>query len=333
MQETLKVGDLQVEPEAKDFGSIKIGETPSSTIELPVGIINGQSQGPVLCLTAGIHACEYVGIEAAIRIFKEIDPKKLKGAIITVPVVNVTGFDRAIPYVCPIDGLNIAFQFPGKPDGSLSQVTAYVLLEKIVSKANYCVDLHGGDLPELLIPYTIFYRTGVEKVDKESIAMAKVYGTEYIEERTPEGGGRLWPITMLSVEASKRGIPSIVAESGIGLGTYEEKDILIHINGIKNIMRYLGMIKGAPTKCYQTQKLWNDVAEVRVRRGGLFYPEVRLGDIVSKEQKLGYVKNLRGEVVEEVISPTDGFILLIFPKHVVYTGDVVFNIGRNIREL
>lgn len=328
----ISVGDVNVKPGSKAFGHLRIGESPSSPIDLPIGVINGRVGGPTLCIVAGTQACEYAGIDAAIRIFADTNPTDVHGAIITVPTLNLIGFDRATPVVCPIDGLNLAFQFPGKPNGSLSQITAYHVWNQIATKADYVVDLHGGDINEYLVPYPIVYQTGNNKVDQVSLELAKLFETEYIELRTQEGGGRLWPVSMLFVEASKLGKPSLVSESGM-LAAYDENDIQRHVNGVTNVMKYVGILEGKPSKHSTKQKLWSDVIEVTVRHGGLFYLESKLGEPVSKGQKIGHVKSLSGDVVEEVLAPGDGFILLVFVKRVVYSGEVAVILGTNVRDI
>lgn len=330
----IAVGDVRARPGEKILGYAEVAESPIWPIRIPVGIINGKHRGPTLSVVAGTHAVEYPGIDAALRVFHDTDPQQLHGSIVMAPIVNIIGFERATIYVNPIDGLNPAFQCPGKPDGSLSQVTAHFVMENIVSKGNYYVDLHGGDIPELLGPYVSFIRTGNEKVDKQCIALAEVYGSEYLEDRTsPPYAAGLWSATsMFFGQACKRGIPAILAESGVGLGTYDEEDTLRHVEGVTNIMKYLKMIEGTPIKRHAKQKVWHDVLTVTVRRGGIFSPHVKIGETLTEGQTIGVVKNLLGDVVEKVISPRAGVTMIIYPKHVVYTGEVVFNIATDVTD-
>lgn len=325
----------KVEKGKKSFGYYKIGETPILPIQLPVGVIKGNYEGPILCVVAGEHPCEYPGIDAAIRIFNEISPSQLRGTLIVIPVVNVVGFDRYTPYVCPLDGLNMAFQYPGDLKGTFSRVSAYYL-ERIVYQANYFVTLHGGEATELLNQYAICFKTGVEKVDRESVAMARVFDLEYVEERTEQGSAKL-SLSLASgalfIDAPKRGIPAMVAEIGAGLGAYEEDDIAAHVKGVMNVLKHLKMMDGAPQIKYLRKKLFDDSYEIRVSRGGLFYPTVKLKDPITKGQQIGYVRNLRGETIESVVCPDDGFVHLMVPRHVVNTGDMVFYIGKNLRDM
>ena len=62
-----------------------------------------------------------------------------------------------------------------------------------------------------------------------------------------------------------------------------EVDIAHHINGITNIMKYLGMTEGKP-KITVKQKFVENIFWVRSKYGGLFYPRVKVGDTISKDQ-------------------------------------------------
>jgi predicted deacylase len=319
-------------PGEKVFGSAEIGESPVAKLSLPVGIINGEVAGPTIAVVAGEHPLEFPGIDAAIRIFKDIEPQDLRGCLIIVPVSNILGFERYHSYTSPLDGLNMAFEFPGDVNGTFSRVSNYHL-EKIVYRADYFVDLHGAEINELLIPYSIYYKTGNKDVDLKMKTMANLFDLEYVEERTETGAGKYWPTSAIFVDAAKKGIPSIVAESGTGLGSYNEDDIVAHYNGVTNILKNLHMLEGSPKIVYQTKKLFNDVQVVRAKRGGVFYPEAKLKDRVRRGKRIGRIINLKGEMVEEIAAPVDGFVHMIIPKHVVYTADPVYYLGMNLKEL
>ena len=97
---------------------MEIGETITGPIRIPLVIINGNKPGPMLCLTAGVHATEYAPIEAVLRIITQIGAADLKGAIVAVPVVSMHMFASRTGFVSPIDGLNLNKVAPGD-DGSL----------------------------------------------------------------------------------------------------------------------------------------------------------------------------------------------------------------------
>lgn len=312
----LKVMDIEAEQGTKNFGFIKIGETPISPIEIPIGLVNGSEPGPTICITAGVHAMEYPGIEAAIRIYTNTDPKKLSGKIVIIPVVNMPGFAAKSPFVNPIDNINPGRAFPGDKDGSITYRIIFTISEEIISKSDYHLDLHGGDAPELVMHpgFPIYRNTGVKSVDDSAKSIAKMYGTKYIWCHTEP--------QVTSLKDWRARVPSIMLESG-GCGQYEEKWIKVHIDGIKNIMKYLGMIEGE-YQIRSDQEIITKTADLRVNHGGIFYPKSNPGDIVEKGQKLGEIRDIKGDLLEDIISPVDGIIRIIFWHRIKNTGDFVY---------
>ena len=84
--------------------------------------IVGLSDGPTLAVMAGIHPNEVAGIEAAYRLAERIDARELRGTVTIIPVVNGPGYQTRAESLCPVDSENINFCFPGRPDGSFSEV-------------------------------------------------------------------------------------------------------------------------------------------------------------------------------------------------------------------
>src|SRR6187455_1612136 len=101
MKETFRLRGIAAEPGQRAQGFITIGETPSGPIQFPIVIINGADDGPVLCLTAGVHATEYAPIDAAMRVVQSLDAMEVRGAVIVVPVVNMRMFESRTGFVSP----------------------------------------------------------------------------------------------------------------------------------------------------------------------------------------------------------------------------------------
>ena len=91
-----------------------------------------------------MHGSEFAGIEAAIRLFNEIDPARLRGTLMVGMIYNFPAFYHNMGFVVPQDGKNSGRAFPGSLDGTFSEVMAYYFTEHFLSKANYYVELHGG---------------------------------------------------------------------------------------------------------------------------------------------------------------------------------------------
>ena len=67
--------------------------------QTPVLIVNGANPGKTLCLTAAVHGDELNGIEMIRRVMYNLEPDKLSGTVIGVPVVNLMGFRRNSRYL------------------------------------------------------------------------------------------------------------------------------------------------------------------------------------------------------------------------------------------
>jgi len=320
MKEALRIRGVVAECGQRAQGFITIGETPSGPIQFPVVIVNGADDGPVLSLTAGVHATEYAPIDAAMRIVQSLDATALRGAVIVVPVVNMRMFESRTGFVSPLDGINLNKAAPGRDDGSISEVLAKVLLDEVIGRAAYHIDLHAGDLGEMLLPFAGYALTGRPDLDEQGEALARLYSPKLISLATPDG--KIPPFADgICYAATRRGVVSIFAESG-GNGTLEEGDVRVHLHGVTNVMRYLRMIDGTPT-AVGGQVSARDRKVVRATRAGLLRLRVKIGDELVAGQEVAEICNVFGEVVETVRSSGAGIAGLVWAHKVVNTGDPI----------
>jgi predicted deacylase len=329
------VGNISAHEGEKKTGFLRVQHV-TSTIDLPVGIIHGTKDGPTLSLTAGTHGCEYAGIDACNRIFRAIDPRKLSGAVRVCFLVNPPAFQYPTPYVNPLDGVNANRVFPGMPDGTITYRMVHTCFSEIISKSDYYIDLHGGDLPELLPPHVIFSRTGNKKIDDISEKMARAYGLRDICVLEPgkgaappgSGGSGFVPPTSgtSNFAALNRGIPCITGEVG-DAHNYRENDIKAHVDGVLNVMRTIGILEGEPLPPPINQTIFDKGnTYVQVTRPGLFTPIYGPADTFRKGEKVGIVTDIFGQTVEEVVSPVDGFVWTLIPRRPVDAGDIVYRV-------
>lgn len=321
MSARVQIRDIVAERGERAHGWLTIGETPGGPLRVPLVIINGNDDGPTLCLTAGVHAAEYAPIDAAMRLLQSIQPKALRGAVIVVPVTNMRMFEHRTGFVSPLDGLNLNRIAPGRRDGSISEILADVLLREVIGAAEYHVDLHAGDLGELLLPFAGYSLTGRSELDRMGEALARAYSPSLISLATPEGTIPPFPGS-LNFSATRNGVVSILAESG-GNGTLEEVDVQTHVDGVHNIMRHLGMLDGAAPPDGAPRIAARDRIVVRAARSGLLRLLVRIGDEIVAGQEVAEIRNVFGEIVEVMRAPGSGIAGLIWTHKVVNTGDPV----------
>lgn len=321
MRSPLEIRDIRAAPGALARGFLRVGETVAGPVQIPVAIANGIEDGPILCLTAGVHATEYPPIDAVMRVIQSLQPATLRGAVIAVPVANLRMFESRSPFVSPLDGLNLNKIAPGNADGSLSQVLAQVLLEEVIGPATVHIDLHGGDLGETLMPFAGYARTGRAEQDALGEELARLYSPTLVSLAGPAGLVPPFP-DGIAHAASHRGVVSIFAEAG-GNGTLDDGDVQIHLTGIRNVMRRLGMIDGAPEPPPGPRVLARERVLVRATRAGLLRLKVRIGDTIAAGQEVAEVCNLFGEVVERVRAPGAGLAGLVWAHKVVHSGDPI----------
>jgi len=315
--QTLTVGSLEAKAGEKRFG-VNAFEVAGQPYRLPMWLVNGTADGPTLVVTGGVHAAEYASIAAALDLGRALDPATLHGRAIVVPVINLPAFTSRSIYICPLDGKNLNRVFPGDTHGTASEQIAAWVFTNVISQAHYYVDLHGGDLVEALVPFTIFFRSGDATVDDVSLEMAKVFGIrDLVCSETPGS---------TFCAASRAGIPSILAESG-GQGIWTPEDVGRLARGLDRVMRHFKMIGGAAPEplpfTLLEQFLW-----LRSDHDGFWYPAVPVGESVRKGQDLGSIKDAEGRVLQTAASPADGRVLFIVSSLAINRTDPLLAVGN-----
>ncbi len=318
---TMDIAGLHIEPGEKKRGWLPVSKWGAQVVEMPFTIVNGTQEGPRLAVMAGIHGCEYTGIEASIRLARDLKPQELRGTLILVHVVNIPAFQFRTPYVCPLDGLNlnrIRDEIPGgKAAGSISHRMVHTLFHSVIYPSDACIDLHAGDLYECLTEPFIIYPVTPDQVVNESIReMAEAYGVSYIWGVKENG-------ILRTGDDSGRGIvPSIMVECGQE-GKIEEKYVRVHYRGVLNIMRLLGMMAPSWSGPEKRPLSIRKGGKIMAETGGIFHSRVKPGEQVVKDDLLGEVKDIWGDVLQKVTAPTDCMILMTVSNPIIGAGDVV----------
>lgn len=308
------VGTAHAQPGTSAQGTMPV---PGLEVALPVVVVCGTVPGPVLCITAGVHGAEYVGIEAAIRTASDLNPESLRGTVVVVPVANPPAFASRSIYVCPLDGKNLNRNFPGRPDGSASERIAHALFAEAISRADAYIDLHGGDLNEALVPFVIYSSEADPGVVARSRSMAKVFGLGYVIESALPGAA--------FAAAAAAGVPSVLPEAG-GQGILDEAMVELHLRGIRNVMGLLGMVPEKPEPAEMPVPV-SSFVWVRSEHAGLFYPSVRVGARIASGEPAGEIRDWHGRTLAHLNSPASGVVLFVVTTPATNPGDPLFAIG------
>jgi predicted deacylase len=288
----------------------------------PVVTITGASPGPVLLVGAGVHGGEYPAIEAVIRLARELDPADIAGTVILMPVLNLPAFWSRTMFVCPVDNVNPNRVFPGDPTGSYSEQMTHALVHEFIAHADAYLDLHGGDIPEALVPFSIC-RQGDTDAERRGKELALAFGLPYVLAVSR-------PIQQAKgassyVAAAEIGVPAVLAEAG-GVGQLQENAVTLLTDGVRRVLRHLGMSNESVPDVLAPEVL-TAFEWVYSSNAGMFYPRVAAGDVVQQGAAIGTVGSLFGDTLETVIAPVTGRILFLTINPAVSAGGLLMGIG------
>ncbi len=310
----------------KQTGWLDVAPRPEGSLwRLPYLFVAGESDGPTLVVTAGVHGDEYEGIEAIPRIHRSTQPADLSGTLVMVPVCNVPAFE-AITRNSPIDGLNLARVFPGDASGSITQRIADVIATNLLPHADYYIDLHSGGMM-YDIPTLAGYIHDDSEIGRRSRAGAEAFGAPVLwGHPLPLAPGR----TISS--AAEQGVPCLYTEA-TGGGYAREEDVISFEQGVNNIMKWMDMLEGSAPSSQPAHHLvgnGNIDQAILAPSAGMFRPEVQLLEEVSEGQLLGTIQDLFGEMVDEIRATASGVVIMLRRFHRVRAGDGLAHITQRL---
>jgi predicted deacylase len=283
---------------------------------LPLFVINGAQPGPTVVVTAGIHGSEYVGVEAAYRLALGVDPAALRGQLIVAPICSMTAYAKRATYIAPPDTKNLNRCFPGSADGSFAEQLANWIFETLIRRADAYLDLHGGDLNEALVPFSIVKRSSDAALDARSLALAESFGIAEIVVSEVKG-------STVSA-ASDAGVPAVLAEIG-GQGVWSEAEAARMLAGLHSALAHVGVLGTASSR--PPARIFEQFSWLRSDHDGLFRPAVKVGDTVKAGQHLGHVADFLGERVQDAVAPHDGVIMFLVTTLAMNAGDPLLAVG------
>lgn len=281
-------------------------------IRVPLIVAKGKADGPVMGLTAAVHGNELNGIPVIQRLFKEVDPENLKGAIIGVPIVNVPSYLRKKRRF--LDGVDLNHIMPGKENGTVSQVYAWRIVNKLVKHFDYLLDLHTASNGRVNS-----YYIRADMSDETVRKMALLQNAQIIVHNPPSDG-------TLRGTADELEIPAITLEVG-NPNLFQKGMIRDGLTGIYNLLGHLGMydseveeISGETILCKKSYWVYSDV-------GGLIAVHPKVAELVKKGDKVATVRNIFGDIIKEYHSPEDGVVIGKSVSPVNQTGGRILHLG------
>lgn len=279
---------------------------------IPIIVARGVAPGPVVGLTAVVHGNELNGIPVVQRLFREINAKELRGTIVGVPVVNLPSLLRKKRRF--IDGTDLNHIMPGKPDGNVSQVYAYRIVNWIVSQFDYLLDLHTASFGRINS-----YYIRADMNDENARRMALLQNAQIILHNPPSDG-------TLRGAAEDLGIHAITLEVG-NPNTFQKGHIRSGLTGIHNLLADLGMTEEAheppeapPIICKDSSWLYTDT-------GGILTVNPGVAEFVKSGQEVASLRNVFGDLVKKYTAPHDGVVIGKSVSPINQTGGRILHLG------
>lgn len=282
-------------------------------VSVPVRIVHGREDGPVVWLTAATHGDEVVGIEVIREVLTSLSPKTFRGTLVAVPIVNVLGFmagDRYLP-----DRRDLNRSFPGSARGSLASRIAHLLMTEVIRKGSVGMDLHTG----------AFGRTNLPQVrgdldDPETRSLAEAFGAPVMYHAKLRDGS-------LRAAAREVGCRVLLYEAGESW-RMDDWAVAAGVAGVRRVLAALNMIDGADAVPDGANQECRTSGWVRARNTGILMLDVDLGQHVSIGQRLGVLTDSFGKTVRLVRADRAGIVIGRAQTPLVNSGDALVHIAQ-----
>ncbi|MGB1110630.1 MAG: succinylglutamate desuccinylase/aspartoacylase family protein [Gammaproteobacteria bacterium] len=281
---------------------------------LPVQVIHGKHDGPVLFVSAAVHGDELNGVEIIRRVLKLRNMRYLRGTLLAVPMVNMYGVLERSRYLPDRRDLNRSF--PGSDLGSMAARLADTFMTEIVSRCRYGLDLHTGAIGRANLPQV---RANLD--DPETEQLARAFGVPVLINSSLRDGS-------LRESALEAGVTMLLYEAGEAL-RLDEFSIRAGVSGVLGVMRSIGMLSPSRRRKARAEPFLARSSQwVRAPGSGLSINHKRLGAWVEKGKLLGIIADPVTGEEQEVLASATGVIIGKSNQPLVHEGEALFHIGR-----
>lgn len=276
----------------KQFGTLNVpysrNESAWGAVPIPIAVIANGS-GPTLLFTAAAHGDEYEGPIALMDLARSINPDQVQGRILLLPALNLPAVATATR-LSPIDGLNMNRIYPGRRDGTVSEMIADFVMSQLVARADVVVDLHSGGKTLNFVPSAVMHYLADAELMARTLAAVRAFGAPIglvLRELDSQG--------MLDTAVEDMGRLFISTELGGG-GTVTRHSAAVAKRGVRNLLAHFGVLDEAPAPpdadgWPPTRMMHTPDADCYViaEHAGIYEPLVDLGEPVADGQPIGQI--------------------------------------------
>lgn len=293
-------------------------------------LVHRKSDRPVVAVTANIHGDEATGVGVVQALDAWLPEHHRRGTIVLYPTLNPGGLSSRTRVTPEGDDLNRLF--PGRQRGSVAERNAASIWRDLERrKVELLIDLHADSARS--IPYTIVDRAlrryrGSElfpELERHARATGLTVLREYPEEQYQRYA---LDRSLAGAMVNQGAVPSITIEAGPRRWVCNEA-VQAALDAVRNVLAAEGLVdfeRVVHPSCVEGGP-WRRDATPRVRQAGVFREDLAPGETFVKGDRLGVVRSLTGEVLEEVTATADGLVISWGELSWVQTGAVVGTLG------
>ena len=283
-------------------------ETLGVDLDAPIVMhrFRSATDGPTITLLGGVHGDELEGVLASSIMLDRL-PGLLRGEVRVVPRSNpsaVAGCKRE----SIVDGENLARTFPGDPSGTYTERVAHVLTEEAIRGVDGLIDLHSSGY-KYAMPFFGGYVSGLSSSARSA---------EMLEWFAPPISWRhdtINPGRSLSA-AADLDVPAIYVESSQGGGVLLHAEVMGYVEGVTRVLVGLGMLDPATAEPGPSDRHFipggsgNTDESPETVAGGYCLSIATRGQAVVAGETLAEIRDDAGRLVETIVAPFDGVLML-----------------------
>ncbi|MDE2857676.1 MAG: succinylglutamate desuccinylase/aspartoacylase family protein [Chloroflexota bacterium] len=299
----MKLGNIEAGRGEKTYGFFKTGQTHGRfPVHIPLHLVVGAEDGPMLVAQAGTSGLEIEPSLILPHVVKELDPARIKGTLVVVPLMNTSGFEFA-QINSAWDDKHLNRLGRGDAGGSVSEQLIHQYYQAVIAKADALVDIRTGSQWS----YHHFVGVNNEGDVDASKALAIALGLPQVVLGKDEDNS-------MALEAARDGkaVAAAFIGGGPGLRDYRDQDLGYMRNAVLNAMRHLGMLDGELVSDVESVAVIQEHTMIKPtgERGFIFMDKGLRGAQVNAGDKLGYVRHpFSGVVLEEITAPRAGVMV------------------------
>ncbi len=284
----------------------------ANAIVLPVLVARGRRPGPVFGLTAAVHGNELNGIRLIHDVFERIDVNALRGTVAAVVAINVPGLhwhQREF-----IDGTDLNHIFPGRPHGSVAQVYAHRVIDRVIRHFDFLVDLHTASFGRVNSLYVRADMTHPKCSRMAYLQRPQIIVHNPPNDHTLRGAAMGLGIPAITVEIGdpQRFQPNFIRNARIGLRTLLADAHMLPRRNVAPLSE--------PLLCERSYWMYTD-------HGGLLEVLPESAVMVKKGDRVAVLRNAFGDIIREYAAPEDGVVVGRSVNPVGQTGARIIHLG------